>query len=215
MTTVITEGPRDGAFIASEANGSLSRDIITVAQGQLLQPGAVLGRITLAAATAAAVAGNTGNGTVGAVTVGAGAKPGVYKVTCIEPASNAGAFIVEDPDGTTVGVATVAAAFTGGGLGFTIADGGTDFAAGDAFTITVAPGSGRYKAWDPEAADGSDVVAGVLYGRTDATSAPVKAVGILRQAEVVRGQLVWFDDATDNDKAAGIAQLAALTILAR
>lgn len=215
MTTVITEGARDGAFIASEANGYLSRGIITVAQGQDLQPGAVLGRITLAAATAAAVAGNTGNGTVGAVTVAAGAKPGVYKVTCIEPASNAGEFIVEDPDGITVGVATVAAAFTGGGLGFTIADGGTDFAAGDAFTVTVAPGSGRYKAWDPEAADGSAIVAGVLYGRTDATSAPVKAVGILRQAEVVRGQLVWFDDATDNDKAAGIAQLAALTILAR
>lgn len=90
-------------------------------------------------AASAAVAGNTGNGTMGTVTVSAGAKEGVYKLTIVEPASNAGAFVVEDPDGIAIGNGDVAAAFSAGGLAFTLADGGTDFAAGDQFTITLTP----------------------------------------------------------------------------
>ena len=94
----------------------------------------------LGAATPAAAEGNTGSsGTIAAAVVGA-AKAGVYHVTCIEPATNAGTFLVEDPDGIEVGVATVAVEFVGGGLTFTITD-ATDFVAGDAFTITVAAGS--------------------------------------------------------------------------
>ena len=98
-----------------------------------------VGAPTAGAATGEAVAGNTGAGTITASpTVGAGAKVGVYRATCIEPGAGAGTFTVEDPDGIEVGVATVAVEFTGGGLTFTIADGDPDFAAGDAFTITVA-----------------------------------------------------------------------------
>lgn len=105
---------------------------------------AVAGKVTsdrdLGAATPAAVAGNTGSsGTISAAVVGA-AKAGVYHIVCIEPASNAGKFTVEDPDGITVGVATVAVEFVGGGLTFTITD-ATDFVSGDAFTITVAAGN--------------------------------------------------------------------------
>ncbi|GIX10367.1 head decoration protein [Elioraea sp.] len=47
MTTTFTMGPRAGAFIASEANGTRSRDPILVAQGTgTVPPGTVLGRIT-------------------------------------------------------------------------------------------------------------------------------------------------------------------------
>lgn len=88
-------------------------------------------------AASAAVAGNTGNGTMGAVTVTAGAKLGVYKLTVITAASNAGVFSVEDPDGNIVDMGNVAAAFSSGGLAFTLADGATDFAVGDQFNITV------------------------------------------------------------------------------
>lgn len=107
---------------------------------------AVAGKVTsdkdLGAATPAAVAGNTGSsGTIGTVTVGA-AKSGVYHVNCIEPATNAGKFTVEDPDGIEVGIATVGVEFVGGGLTFTIAD-ATDFVSGDAFTITVAAGNNK------------------------------------------------------------------------
>lgn len=85
-----------------------------------------------------AVAGtNTGNGTFGAVTVSAGAKPGVYDVVFIEPTTNLGTFTVTDPDGVMVGDGVVGSAFSGGGLAFTIADGATDFVAGDRFAVTV------------------------------------------------------------------------------
>ena len=91
-------------------------------------------------ATAAALGTNTGNGAFGSVTVteGAGVRAGVYVLRVIEPAANAGAFVVEDPDGVQIGDGAIAAAFSVGGLAFTLADGATDFVAGDAFTITVA-----------------------------------------------------------------------------
>lgn len=93
------------------------------------------------AATAAALGTNTGNGVMGAITVGAAARAGVYTLTVIEPAANAGAFIVEDPDGVQVGDGAVGAAFNAGGLAFTLADGATDFVAGDSFAITVTGGA--------------------------------------------------------------------------
>lgn len=99
--------------------------------------GCVLGTQETLEATSEANAGNTGNGAMGAVTVGADAKVGDYTLTIVEPAANAGAFIVEDPDGIVIGNGDVAAAFNAGGLSFTLADGSTDFAAGDQFTITL------------------------------------------------------------------------------
>lgn len=93
-------------------------------------------------AAATAYAGNTGNGVMGAVTVSAGAKIGTYKLTIVDPAANVGNFLVEDPDGITIGQGDVAAAFSAGGLAFTLADGATDFVAGDGFNIVVTPTSG-------------------------------------------------------------------------
>jgi hypothetical protein len=88
-------------------------------------------------AEAAALGTNTGNGAMGAITVSAGAKPGRYTLTFIEPGSNVGTFIVLDPDGIQIGDGVVAAAFSAGGLAFTLADGATDFVSGDSFAITV------------------------------------------------------------------------------
>ena len=44
--TTLTEGRHTGEYIVSEANGTLSRDVVTLITGQNLQPGAVLGKIT-------------------------------------------------------------------------------------------------------------------------------------------------------------------------
>lgn len=99
-------------------------------------------------ATPAAYSHNTGTGTCGTVTVSAGAKIGVYTVEIDKVVSNAGAFIVRDPDGIYVGEGNVASAFSAGGLAFTIAD-ATDFIVGDGFTITVAPAtSGAGGVWN-------------------------------------------------------------------
>lgn len=100
--------------------------------------GVIVGTTQAGTAVGAAVSGNTGNGTITAApTVAAGAKEGVYIVTILEPATNAGEFMLEDPDGVNVGNGTVAVEYDADGLTFTVADGSTDFAAGDQFTITV------------------------------------------------------------------------------
>jgi hypothetical protein len=92
-------------------------------------------------ATSAAFTGNTGNGAMGAVTVTAGTKLGVHKLVIIEPGANVGNFVVYDPDGIPASAhGTVASAYSAGGLAFTLADGATDFVAGDGFDITVSEG---------------------------------------------------------------------------
>jgi hypothetical protein len=90
-----------------------------------------------AAATAAALAGNVGNGTIGTVTVKAAAEAGTYTVRFIEPATNLGTFVVSDPKGLEIGRGVAGTAFDSTDLGFTIADGSTDWSAGDGFSILV------------------------------------------------------------------------------
>lgn len=214
--TILSEGKYAAEFMVSEASGTRSRERITVLSGQTLVAGAVLGKVTVGAATVAAFAGNASNtGTIASVTLSAGAKPGAYKVVIIEPAANAGKFTVEDPDGITIGTGTVAVEFAGGGLTFTVADGATDFSAGEGFTITVAAGSGKYRAYDPANTDGSQTAVAVLFDAVDAAAADRPSVAIVRDAEVNASELSWFTDANANQKAAGIAQLAVASIIGR
>lgn len=147
VQTVYNDFPANG-FAGMIANGEtsnrISRTIETAAGigfGKAVYRGAndhgCLAAQTLTA-SAAALGTNTGNGTMGAITVTAGAKPGRYTLTIIEPGANTGTFNVIDPDGIQIGDGVVASAFSAGGLAFTLADGATDFVAGDAFAITVA-----------------------------------------------------------------------------
>jgi len=187
-----------------------SLENITLASGQKLVAGTILGKISYGAATAAAVAGNTGNGTCSAVTVGVGAKVGVYRVTFIKATTNLGTFIVEGPDGIQVGApGVVGTAYTGGGLTFTLSDGATDFVAGDQFTITVAAGSGKYTAVAPAATDGSAVAAAVLVMDTDATNGDVICSAILRFAALNTAKLN-FGSLDAGQTATAKAQLASL-----
>ena len=218
--SVLTEGKRLGDWLKWEQENQYSRDVVTVLAGsgaeRALLSGMVLGRITKGAATGAAVAGNTGNGTITAApTVGAVAKPGVYRLTCIEPAADAGKFTVEDPDGILIGIATVGVEFTTH-LTFTIADGSTDFVAGDSFTITVAAGSAKVKQIDFSATDGSDQACGLLLVDTTAPDGADKsAVAVVRNAIVSDNGITWPGGATGDQKNAAIAQLKAAGILVR
>jgi hypothetical protein len=85
-----------------------------------------------------AVAGNTGNGTVtlDSTAYGAGVKAGTWRAVLIEPVANGGIWSVFDPEGNRVGEAVTGTLFAGP-LRFTIADGATDFGAGDEFTFAV------------------------------------------------------------------------------
>lgn len=213
--TTLTEARHAGGFIVSEANGYRSREKITVLSGQDLAAGAVLGAVNTGTAAATAFAGNTGNGAMGAITVGTAAKAGAHKLTVIEPASNAGAFIVEGPDGVAIGVGDVGTEFDAGGLTFTLADGGTDFAAGDGFTIAVAVSATKYKEYDPSNTDGSEVAVAVLFDAVDASGGDVEGAAVVRDAEVNAEELGWFSGATSDEKTAGAADLARAGIVVR
>lgn len=147
----------------------MSRKTVTlrVAAETTIKVGTALGKVFAGTASAAAYAGNTGTGTVGSITVSGTAKAGVYKLTIVEPAIDAGKFTVEDPDGVLVGTGTVAVAFSGGGLAFTLSD-ATDFVSGDGFNITVVKTSEKYKPAVETATDGSKVFAGIFVCTQDA-----------------------------------------------
>lgn len=220
---VLTENFHVGGFLVSEARGKRSRDI-GVITAQLLLSGTVLGRRYTGgtpAAAAVAFAGNTGNGAMGAITVSGSAKPGVYRLIIIEPATNDGVFTVEDPDGKFVARGAVASAFSAGGIAFTLADGATDFVAGDGFNITVSGGTFKYVAFDPTATTGEQTPVAILYSgnsgdSVDATVADQNATIITRQCEVNQAELVWGANVTTNQqKTDALAVLALAGIVAR
>jgi len=208
-------------WLKHETDRAISRDTVMIkgASGKL-ETGTVLGRIALGAATVAAKAGgNTGNGvlTLDATTpVLSNATPGVYAVRCITAAANGGTFRVERPDGVVIGDVAVGGTFADG-VKFAIADGATDFVAGDGFDITVAEGSKLYVPCNLTAIDGSQTPAAILKDWTDASGvASVRAVAVIGFAEVVMAELTWhasFD--TLPKKRAAMATLAGLHIQSR
>jgi hypothetical protein len=151
---------------------------ITVLSGQgVLKRGTVVGKQTVGAATSAAKAGgNTGNGTCTAVTSKGAGIVGVYQVRCTIAAANAATFDLYNPNGDLIDQRQLSgsgatAVFNNDNLAFTLTDGGTDFAVGDGFDITVAAASGKYLKSVLTASDGSQVPVAVLADDVDATSA--------------------------------------------
>lgn len=211
--TIKTERARALGFVLSEGEGNISRDVVTILSGAgVLAAGTILGQITAGAATAAAKSGgNTGDATISAVTLGAGAKVGVYQVRF----TAATKFDVVDPDGFKLKSGTTGAAYSDD-LGFTITAGSTPMVADDGFDITVAAGSKKFKPATAAGTDGAQNASAILAYPVDATLADVQAVVISRLAEVKAPLLVY--GATLNDdtkKAAARAQLASKFIIAR
>jgi len=161
---------------------------------------------------ASAAGTNTGNGTIGSLSVqGYAAKAGVYSVEF----DDATHFIVSDPAGAEVGHGSTGVAFKAGGLSFTITAGGTAFVPGDSFTITVAAGSSKYKPFDPANVDGSQVPSGILFATKDVTSADKPCAVVVRNVEVNASELVWPTGMSAAAITAALAQLKALTIIPR
>lgn len=91
--------------------------------------------------SSAAGAGNTGNGTIGSLSVISaqeigGVDPNVPTGIYILTAMDALTFMVEAPDGEDLGAAAVGTAFANK-IGFTITAGGTAFVEGDSFEVTL------------------------------------------------------------------------------
>jgi hypothetical protein len=203
MTIITSDTFRPAEFILSEASGQRSRENITVTQtGAALKSGTVLTKNDTGPATAAATDGNTGNPTFGAITVGVAAIAGAYNLTF----TAATKFDVEDPAGVKIGTGTTGVAFSKAGIGFTLTAGATPAVAGDEFIITVAAGDGKYKAYTANGAAGKAV--GILYNPLPAATGDVKAVGFVRDCEVIRSVLVGVD-------ASAITDLGAVGVIVR
>lgn len=176
----------------------------------IIQIGQVMGTVTVGAATAAAKAGgNTGNGTISAVTRLGDAKTGVYSVRF----TAATAFTLRDPNGDVVDTGSTGVAFAND-LGFTINAGATPFSAGDGYDITVALGSRKLRPFDPTAVDGSQVPTEISIGRADATSADAKILTVAREATVLRNELVWGVGVNAAQQAAALLVLERAGIIA-
>lgn len=122
---------------------------------------------------------NTGNGTIGSVSAGAGVQFGSYVLT----ATGATTFTVTTPEGSALPNATVGSAYSNSGIAFEITAGGTAFAAGDSFTLTVEETAGTYKLSVATASDGSQVPSAILADFADASAGPVTS-GAYVMAEV-------------------------------
>ena len=128
---------------------------ITLLSGENLTKGTLIGKITRSTPTTGTKTG-TGDGTMTGVVGGKETKIGIYTILCIEDSGSGNeTWSVHDPDGVRLQDATTGVAYSNSHLGFTINDGGTDFIAGDYFTITVAAGSGYYKKALLASVDGS------------------------------------------------------------
>lgn len=201
-----------GGFLVSQPLGHRHIDKGVITGAAKVLPGTVMGKQTVGTTAAAAALGtNTGNGTFGAITVGAGAIAGAYTVEF----DDATHFVFSDPNGKEIGHGVTGVAFSAGGVGFTITAGATAFAPADSFTVTVAAGSGKWVTCTAGATDGSQIAAGICFGLSDATLNDVSGAVVVRQCEVNTAELVWDASMGSTQQTAALAQLLALGIIAR
>ena len=218
---VLKEGQRIGDWLKVEEQHLRSREEHTILAGsgsdRVLTSGMVLGeKQVTGTGTAAAFAGNTGDGVMGAITVGTLAKAGRYVLRLIAAAADAGDFVLEDPEGNNVGVGTVAVAFSGGGLSFTLADGATDFAVGDGFDIDVVITERKLVQQDLAATDGSELAFGLLALDTTAPDGvDKKAAVVVRDAVISKSQITHPTGATQAQIDQALAALALKNIIGR
>lgn len=223
MLTMKVAGPKlQTALLKFEVDLNYTREELPVLAGsgsaRVLELGTILAFSTATAVAIAAVGGNVGNGvaTLANPAVADGARPGVYQAICIEPAADAGTFEVFGPDGISIGTASVGVAFTGE-VKFTIADGATNFSAGDAFKITVPDDGTKAVAWTPDAKDGSQKIRAIsIVKATAPDGVDGKVLALCRgPAILLDSGIAWPAGVTTDQKAAARAALADLGILVR
>lgn len=205
----VTEGRHTAEHILSD-DPVLSREEVTIAYGADITPGEVLGRVTAGAGVAAAKPGNTGNGTISAITILGGAVDGGYTIRF----TGATAYTVENPAGDVIGSGAPGAAFADD-IGFTITAGGTAFAAGDGFDVAVTIGAGKFKPLAPAATDGSEIAAAVAYAAVPAAAADARGVVSARLTAFKGAALKWPAGITAAQKSAAITRLANRDLIVR
>jgi len=151
--------------------GSLKLVTQPVNVGALLPRGSVLGQQTTSSINVTAGT-NTGNGTVGSLSLGATETFGAFLLKALSATS----FSVTDPEGNALPNAVVGTAYANAEINFTITAGGTAFVAGDSFTLNALEATGNFVLSVKTASDGSQVPSAILATSTNnISSAPALA----------------------------------------
>ena len=216
---VLSEGNNLGDVLKFEAPNLYSREAVTVLAGsgsdRTLAIGEVFGKRTKSDVVAAADGGNTGDGTTGAVTLGAKAEPGIYTLTCITAAADAGTFQVQTPNGYRLPDLEVGQAYAGDHLNLTLSDGAADFVVGDKFTVDIT-GDNKVVALDLSGVDGSQDAAGIIAAAVTAPDGTdAEGLAIVRDAILADHAVVWPGGITAQQKTDAITALEARGILIR
>jgi hypothetical protein len=221
MTLVATRSNKLSAVLAYEnlPQYGACRKTVTVTTQTGMDIGAALQHSLIAGTGTVTPGVNTGNGVFGAVTVATSAQVGTYTLKITSAATNAGAFEVIDTKGEVAGIGNVGAPYSTGGLSFTLADGSSDFVAGDSFTILVA-GTEKY-VWIANAdvaTLNADVAMLVDHYKDPISLTPGDyqlAVLIRGAAGVVGAALQYKDVVTSANQAIVLAAFAAKNIQSR
>jgi len=214
MTSALFPNIRS-SFLQYRDEPNYCNEEVTIASGAALSAGTVVGKVLVGAAVGASVTGGTGDAAISSVATLSGSIPGVYNIKCIKKSASTSAddaeFSVVAPDGEFLGVANQTVAFANK-IAFTIGgDTSAASAVGDAFTVTVAAGTGYYKRIDLTAIDGTATAAGVLLNDAASASVAVKSAIIARgPAILVQDGLTYNSGATAGNKVTINAQLNAL-----
>jgi len=218
---VYTEANNLGDVLKHEAPNLYSREAVTVLAGsgadRALAVGEVIAKRTKSTVTVTADAGNTGDGvaTLADPALGAKAEVGTYALTCIAAAANAGTFEVLTPSGYNLPDLTVVQAYAGDHVNLTIADGATDFAVGDKFTVDVS-GDGKVVALDPTAVDGTHEAHGIMGADVTAPDGTdAEGFAVVLDAILADHAIAWPTGITSAQKDAALADLEARGILVR
>lgn len=179
---------------------------------------------TIVVNTTAPLVIGTGNGTISGLSLGPDAKTGSYRFEITAAIVNGGEFKLTGPDGDLVEVGFIVAGAGGTFVGalkrqlnFTVTEGATDFAVGDAFNIAVFNelAGGKCVAWDPTTFDGRDDALGILYDNVDASGGDRPGVLIARNAEVAKSDLQWTGAITAAQKESAYLDLKKHGVIAR
>lgn len=217
MPTILTEKRHAGGYLISEAQGHRSRVVVILSGSTQIVAGQVLAKKPGGTATAAAKAGNVGDGAFAldpSTPVLVNAQLGVYAVRCIAGATNSGTFRVFDPEGNVLGDVAVGATFSDQ-IKFAIADGATDFVVGDEFDVDLSAISETFVPMNPTATDGTQNAAAISFDAVDVTLADARGLVIVREAEVNASELIWPSGITSTQTSIAIGQLAINRIVAR
>ena len=156
-------------------------------------------RVVEGTPTATPDGGNTGDGTLTALSTVEGPivpLAGDYVLRCTEAVTNGGVFELVNPDGAIVASGLRMTPGAGGatileaaGLRFTLTDGSADFVVGDEFTITVTA-DGSLVPFAPGGAGGEQIPVAVLAHEATRASAGTERVRVVVKASVKKERLV-------------------------